>query len=157
VIYGHQKPGRPTDLTEEKELAIRKLVLEGLRYVQVREKLAIPKGTWDAWVHGNYSGFRANLKEWKKELLVNAAEDFSKELMSLSHEQDGKVIDGVLRVKQKESEFLRSTLGKDEGYTTRSELTGKDGEPLAVSDEHQQAANIAITKYLNGGTGNPSQ
>jgi len=48
----------------------------------------------------------------------------------MEHDKDGEPIAEILRIKQKESEFVRNTLGKDEGYSTRSEVTGKDGADL---------------------------
>jgi len=37
-------------------------------------------------------------------------------------------------LKQKESEFVRETLGKSQGYSKRQELTGRDGEPLQIRE-----------------------
>lgn len=37
---------------------------------------------------------------------------------------------GIIRVQADLAKYLTSTLGKEEGYSTRSELTGKDGEKL---------------------------
>ena len=124
-------PGRPTDLTKELELEIRKLVLEGKKSIEIQQELDIPKGTWDYWVWNDSQGFRTKRNEWKRERMLRGAEAFSNELMRTPHKNDeGKVIDGVLRVKQKEAEFIRSTIGKDEGYTTRGEVTGKNGDAL---------------------------
>lgn len=54
--------------------------------------------------------------------------------------QDGKLDTQLLRIQADVSKHLTSTLGKDQGYSTRSELTGKDGESLTV----------AVVKYEDG-------
>jgi hypothetical protein len=41
-----------------------------------------------------------------------------------------KVDTQILKIKQDSAKFIASTQGKDKGYSTRSELTGKDGKDL---------------------------
>ena len=50
------------------------------------------------------------------------------------------------------SKFIAKTLGKDEGYSDRSELTGKDGKDL-MPDQKKLIAD-SIEDYLNGHKGN---
>ncbi len=38
----------------------------------------------------------------------------------------------LLKMQLAEAEFIRSTLGKDDGYSSRNELTGKNGEDFVV-------------------------
>lgn len=122
---------RPTDLTEEVTLKIRALVLSGVKYKDIQEKLDIPDNTWDTWVYKDYKDFRKNLISWKQERLLKKSETLSEEILDIDHmNKKGQVNTDILRVKQKESEFVRGTLGKEEGYSTRSELTGKGGEDL---------------------------
>lgn len=124
---------RPTDLTPELTLQIRALVLENVKYKDIQEKLEIPDNTWDAWVYKDYKDFRKNLNSWKTERLLKKSEKLSEEILDIVHiNEKGGVDTDILRVKQKESEFIRGTLGKEEGYSTRSELTGKDGKDFEV-------------------------
>jgi len=44
-----------------------------------------------------------------------------------------KVDTGILKIKQDSAKFVTSTLGKAEGYTTRTEVTGADGEELKIT------------------------
>lgn len=126
---------RPSDLTEELTLQIREEVLNGLLYKNIQEKLEIPSNTWDAWVYKDYKDFRKNLNSWKTERILRKTEKLSEEILDMNHysKDDRDIVNtDVLRVKQKEAEYVRSTLGKDEGYSTRTEQTGKDGVPLTV-------------------------
>lgn len=50
--------------------------------------------------------------------------------------------------------FVAERLGKDEGYSSRSELTGKDGEALIPDQDIQTKIDESINKYLNGNKGN---
>lgn len=129
---------RPSDLTPELTLQIRQLVLEGVQYLRIQEQLEIPANTWDAWVYKDYKDFRKNLQSWKAERLIKKSEKLSEQILDEDHiDQKGKVNTDLLKVKQKESEFVRSTLGKDE-YSSRKELTGKGGSSLfTLSDEEK--------------------
>lgn len=124
---------RPTDLTDEVTLQIRALVLQGVKYKEIQEQLRIPDNTWDAWVYKDYKDFRKNLSSWKRERLLKKSEKLSEEILDINHiNGEGDVDTDILRVKQKESEFVRQTLGKEEGYSTRTEMTGKDGKEFEV-------------------------
>jgi len=123
---------RPTDLTEELTLKIRTLVLDDVKYKVIQETLEIPDNTWDTWVNKDYKDFRKNLISWKKERMTKKAEKLSEEILDMLHNVNGKVDAELLRIKQKESEFIRKTLGKDD-YSERTELTGKDGKAIEVS------------------------
>lgn len=126
--------GRPTLLTDDLILAIRKRVLEGQMFITIQADLEISPNTWDAWVYKDYQGFREKLNTWKKERLLRKTEKLSDEILDMVyHSEEGKVNTDILRVKQKESEFVRETLGKDQGYSKRIESTGKDGQPLNLS------------------------
>ncbi len=123
---------RPSDLTEELTLKIRSLALEGIKYIDIQEELDIPANTWDSWVYKDYKDFRKNLNSWKSERLIKKSEKLSEDILDIIHlDEKGKVDTNILRVKQKESEFVRSTLGKNQ-YSTRQEQTGADGKDLPV-------------------------
>ena len=113
---------RPTDLTPELTLQIRQLVLEGLMYKDIQERLGILAGTWDKWNYEDYKDFRKNLISWKQERLLKKSEKLSDDILDLPHtDETGKPDTNILRVKQKEAEFVRSTLGKNAGYSTKTE------------------------------------
>lgn len=46
--------------------------------------------------------------------------------------EEGKIDTQLLRVQTDVAKHITSTLGKDDGYSTRTEQTGKDGVPLTV-------------------------
>lgn len=47
--------------------------------------------------------------------------------------KEGKIDTTLLRVQTDVAKHITSTLGKEEGYSTRSEHTGKNGEPLTIT------------------------
>lgn len=47
--------------------------------------------------------------------------------------EEGKVDTQLLRVQTDVAKHITKTLGKDEGYSERTELTGKDGEKLEIN------------------------
>lgn len=49
--------------------------------------------------------------------------------------ETGKIDVGVARVRMDAVKLTTTTLGKDEGYSTRQEVTGKDGIPLQNNEE----------------------
>lgn len=52
------------------------------------------------------------------------------QLINLPIQNDVGYDVGIIRVQADLAKYLTSTLGKDDGYSSRSELTGKDGEKL---------------------------
>lgn len=48
----------------------------------------------------------------------------------------------ITRIKQDTAKFLAERLGKDHGYTTRNETTGKDGAPIEHKIDTSKAAEI---------------
>ena len=134
---------RPSDLTEELTLQIRNLYLKGHNYVEIQELLDIPANTWDTWIYrdtqGNglsQEGFRTFINKIKVERLVKKAEKLSDEILEMNHysmKEDSEVINtDLLRVKQKESEFVRETLAKDSySKKTNTDLTSK-GEQIVI-------------------------
>jgi len=123
---------RPSDLTEELTLKIRQLVLEGKTYKDIQETLNIPDNTWDTWIYKDYKDFRKNLQSWKAERLIKKTEKLSEEILDMSYistREDKEVINtDILRVKQKEAEFVRETLGKaDYSKKVEQEVSNPDG------------------------------
>lgn len=76
------------------------------------------------------------LQGWFKERLAKLKR---KEMLSKAERNLDKILDLPLEDKANvvldASKFIAKTLGKDEGYSDRSELTGKDGESLLLTEE----------------------
>lgn len=60
----------------------------------------------------------------------------------------------LLKIKQDTAKFVAERLGKKEGYTTRSELTGADGKDIMPDNIKIAQSNDALKQYLNGINGN---
>lgn len=73
---------------------------------------------------------KAKLK--RKEMFSNAEKLLAKTIMYDHVDSDGKINVSLLGIQVKVSETLVKTLGKDEGYSERKELTGKDGKDLPI-------------------------
>lgn len=56
----------------------------------------------------------------------------------------------LVKIKQDTSKFIAERLGKDEGYSPRTELSGPGGGPIQISPEKKAAADQAIKEYLEG-------
>jgi hypothetical protein len=57
----------------------------------------------------------------------------------------------LIKIKQDTAKFLAERLGKNEGYSTRSEITGAGGESLIPDKQSQEKADEAIETFLTGG------
>ena len=126
--------GPKTKLTEKLVLEIRKMVLDGKAYVEIQQELEINDSTWDTWVYKNYQGFRNNLVDWNYERILNKCERLSEEILDINHYTGDNGVDSrILSIKQKESEFIRSTLGK-KNYSKQvnTDLTS-GGKPIMVN------------------------
>lgn len=113
--------GRPS-LLDDKEffLKIRELILDGCTYEEVQKTLEIPKGTWNHWYYENTHNFQDVLMTYVQERKLNKAELKIETLIDSEDE----------RVALQASTFIAETIGKNKGYSKRSELTGKDGKDL---------------------------
>lgn len=141
--------GPKTKLTEKLVLEIRKMVLDGKDYVEIQQELEINDSTWDTWVYKNYQGFRNNLVDWKYERILNKCEKLSEEILDINHIGDNGVDSRILSIKQKESEFIRSTLDKKHySKQLNTDLTS-GGKPIITPEEKSKINNI-IEEYLNG-------
>lgn len=71
------------------------------------------------------------LGKLRKLNMVNKAEkNLDKALETDYRDANGDIRSDVMRIVMDVSKTVVTTLGKDEGYSTRNELTGKDGEKL---------------------------
>ena len=119
--------GRNTTLTDEMFTKIKECVLEGLDIGSIAKECEIPPSTLYTWHSDNYLKLYDKIDGWKRDrkliLAVNNIEDILK--MGVNDKETIKVVSDM-------SKFVAETLGKD-NYSKRNELTGKDGDPIAVS------------------------
>lgn len=91
--------------------------------------------------------FKERLSKLKrKEMLSKAERNLDKTLDLVTLNKEGHEDPQLLKIKVDVSKTIVSTLGKDEGYSTRSELTGKDGKDLQINviDYTKNASNDSI-------------
>lgn len=127
--------GRPCELTEEVFTKIKEKVLEGKNLLEISKELEIKQSTLYTWTAKNFLNLSDKIDGWKRDrrlMLAEATSDFIQELHAADGE--GNIDHELLRIKQKESEFVRETLGKNY-YSKRSELTGANGADLITKDE----------------------
>ena len=86
---------------------------------------------------------------WKLNSVSKAEDTFKKILELPSIDEESKFDSGVLRIQADIAKFLASTQGKDDGYSTRVENTGKDGKDLIPSAEHNKKASDAVNEFLD--------
>jgi hypothetical protein len=64
---------------------------------------------------------------------TSTGEKKMKQLLELDlYDHENKVDVGIARIQADLAKFLTSTQGKNEGYSTRTEQTGKDGESISL-------------------------
>jgi hypothetical protein len=91
----------------------------------------------------NKYGVRDFMKELKKERFLLKTEKLSDEILDLKAYDNAK----MLAIKQKEAEFVRETLLKDEGYTKRVETIGLNiNKTEALDDEQKKKLDMLINK-----------
>ena len=69
----------------------------------------------------------------RKDMLSKAEKVLEKTLNYSTEDEEGKVKVDLLRVQTDVAKTVVTTLGKDEGYSTRNEITAKDGEALQIN------------------------
>lgn len=75
--------------------------------------------------------FKERLEDLERKNMLSDAEKLLRKTLRYKTEDDeGKVKVDLLRVQVDASKHLTSTLGKDKGYSSRVEATGKDGTKL---------------------------
>jgi phage terminase small subunit len=95
-------------------------------------------------IQGWFNERKQKLK--RKEMLSKAEKVLQKTLDYLTEDQEGKVKVDLLRVQTDVAKHVTGTLGKDEGYSTRTEQTGKDGEKLfqGLTEEDQAKLDLLL-------------
>lgn len=81
-------------------------------------------------LQGWFKGRKDKLR--RTEMLSKAERNLDK-ILDLNYEkEDGDIKTDILKVVSDVSKNITSTLGKDEGYSNRTEMTGKDGGAIKV-------------------------
>ena len=119
---------------------------EGLTREEIVEKLNIP-----------VSVLKDIFAKERQDRLLKKAEQTSEDLLGLDID-DPHLLQKyprqkikLIEMKMKEAEFIRETLGKDYGYSKRSEVTGKNGGEITIKEVIFSAPVIsAPTKKDNG-------
>ena len=91
-------------------------------------------------------------KSRSSSMVSKAEKVLEKTLNYETEDADGNVKVDLLRVQTDVAKTIVTTLGKEKGYSTRSEVTGKDGEALNTFDE-KQIKTIASLVCGNGADG----
>lgn len=119
-----------------------------IRQIRFWEEYLNPKGetygnAYKSALKAGYSdGHAASIttqKFFKKKMrrlnmLAKAEKVLDKTLTMKTKGADGKEQADLLRIQVDAAKHITKTLGKDEGYSERSEITGKDGEEIRVSE-----------------------
>jgi phage terminase small subunit len=86
----------------------------------------------------------------RKGMLDKSERNLEKVLDTPWEDEQGKLATDVMKIVVDVSKTIVTTLGKDEGYSTRSELTGKDGADLIPDKQSKEKADEALDAYFNG-------
>lgn len=128
-----KKVGRKTDITIELLREIKQSILEGNDLKTTAKVCEIPESTFYTWHSDNYLMLADKIEGWKRDRKLRLADITSDIIQTLPITNDeGKLDKELLKIKQKESEFIRKTLGK-EFYSERQELTGIDGSAISIN------------------------
>ncbi|HRF69826.1 MAG TPA: hypothetical protein PKV66_00180 [Candidatus Pelethenecus sp.] len=82
-------------------------------------------------IQGWFKERKAKLK--RKDMLSKSEKVLDETLDMPTLDKEGLVDPQLLKIKVDVAKTIATTLGKEEGYSTRSELTGKDGKDLKIS------------------------
>lgn len=128
-----QESNLPAILTKDIRDQITELVKEGLdmenNKEEIAERLEIP-----------LDHLKKLFRDERQELLLRKAELTSKELLEIDlnmpnlESKYGRAKINLLKLKQAEAQFIRESLGKDVGYSKRTEVTGKNGEEIRIKE-----------------------
>ena len=128
-----EKVGAKTKLTDELFKEIKRSILDGNDLKETAKICEINEGTFYVWHSNNYLNLADKIDGWKRDRKLMLADITSDTIQTLPvFDDNGKLDKELLKIKQKEAEFIRETLGKQH-YSKRSELTGKDGKSLVVN------------------------
>jgi hypothetical protein len=83
------------------------------------------------------------------DMVSRAEKVLEKTLNYETEDDDGNVKVDLLRVQTAVATTIVTTLGKDKGYSSRSEFTGKDGGAIEIDDKTKETSNALIGSYLS--------
>ena len=87
----------------------------------------------------------------KSEKVLDEMLEMPVEQVKVVGESEVVVVDpSLVKIKQDTAKFLAERLGKDEGYSTRSDITGKGGADLIPDKQSKDKAEEALNAYFNG-------
>jgi len=130
------KPGPKTLLTKELTAKIRKLILEGMSYVNIQETLEINASTWDNWYYDNYEDFRKFVNDIVHERRVKKAGSVIEATMASEDE----------RLALDASKFTAETLGKaDYSKKTETDITS-GGKAITWNEQKTYLDNETFNK-----------
>ena len=122
-----------TVLNKELCLKIRTKILDGQKYIDIRDDLDIAKGTWDSWYWENkeipgldQAFFRDMVNNAKKERWMSKVDRNIDDYLDLdeisTNSMNEMVFDtNIARLKLDVTKYIGDRIGKDEGFTTRVE------------------------------------
>lgn len=156
-IRGASRPGRPT-LAEQDQVEM----LLDPRQRMMWDAYSNPKSAtfcnaYRSAINSGYTAAYARtitsrtffLEKTRRLTMLSKAERvFDKTLQMDTLDKEGKEQADLLRIQTDVAKHISKTLGKDEGYSERSEVTGKDGNPIVFMPSE------LFDKYSLGGEEN---
>lgn len=85
----------------------------------------------------------------RKDMLSKSEKVLDETLDMDTTNKEGAIDPQLHKIKVDVAKTIVGTLGKDEGYSTRSEITGANGEPLQISVEDKGKVSNAVDNILN--------
>ena len=104
------KPGVKTILNDGVILQLREHVLKGRNVQEVANITGLKENTLYDWKANNYMNLQTHWNTWELQRKLAQAEAFSEQLMDLPSYEDDKLNTKLLSIKQREAEFLRTSL-----------------------------------------------
>jgi len=138
--------GRPSELTDELVGKIKQWTLEGKNLKEMANLSQIPENTFYCWSSDNYLNIADKIEGWRRDRKLMLADITSDTIQTLPvFDETGKLDKELLKIKQKEAEFIRETLGKViYSKRTETDITSK-GEVIRgfnfVSNETNNQTN----------------
>ena len=116
--------GRPTNLTNDLLLEIKKLIIDGKTLREIAEITQVSEKTLYGWHASNYQNLNTLVEGWKRERMLRKAEVNLEEMLDMpveTLEWEGSGDDrtqvvltnpALVRIKQDTAKFVAETLGK---------------------------------------------
>ncbi len=130
----------PTLQDDDVQNKFRTLYMQNKGIQEIMEILGIPYGTYLSAYYRNTHNIRDFVNALKKERFLALAEDFSNKLMNTAEDEDVR----FYAIKQKEAEFLRETLGKD-NYSKKTEIDNTT--PITINVKSYETEKKALVSH----------